>query len=237
MPGGNFIKQYRSEESLFLDRHPIENHLLNVIAKRVQRTIKKTSDIVPGEALIGDYPNQGLTRQSYRTALKNLKNWNFVTTRTTTKGTIARLVDTRIYDLNCEQPNHQTNPDLTINPEIPNHQPNHNLTTNKKKSIKNDKKEEKNKRGSFQPPSLLEVRDFFFENNFDSDPEEFRDHFVNCGWRLSSGRGAVMKDWRLTAKSWNRRDERFKANSVSIYRKKDAVSELLNPEMLKWAEE
>lgn len=63
----------------------------------------------PGEALIGDYRKYGMSRQEYRGALLRLKKRGFVTSRVTNKGTIAKLADSRIYDINIEgqQPSEQ----------------------------------------------------------------------------------------------------------------------------------
>jgi hypothetical protein len=56
--------------------------------------------------MLGDYENIGLTRQEYRTALKKTENLGIATFRATNEGTIGKLVDTSIYDINAdvEQP-------------------------------------------------------------------------------------------------------------------------------------
>jgi hypothetical protein len=74
-----------------------------------------------GEALIGDYEEFGMTRGQYRHALNQLVKWGFVTIKTTTKGTIARLTDSRLFDpLNIG--NNQQNNQLTaIEPPSINH--------------------------------------------------------------------------------------------------------------------
>lgn len=63
---------------------------------------------------------------------------------------------------------------------------------------------------AFAPPAREEVQGFFSERKFHSDPDAFWLHFENCGWRLSSGRGAKMKDWRLAAIQWEKRENDFK---------------------------
>jgi hypothetical protein len=50
-----------------------------------------------------------MTRQQYRTALAQLHKWKFATTRTTNKGTIARLTDTRLFDVLNVTSNQQDN--------------------------------------------------------------------------------------------------------------------------------
>ena len=106
-----FIKLIRSEktqELLFGDKNCFV--LLSVIAYRARRSSSfNVHKLQTGEALIGDFENYGLTRQQYRTALEKLKKWDFVTTRATNKGTIAKLLDSSIYDINPDSGNHHTN--------------------------------------------------------------------------------------------------------------------------------
>jgi len=135
-----FIKLNRSPETLELLDDPNAFVLLTVIALRARRTDEfNIHNLQSGEALIGDYKKYGLTRQQYRTAMKRLGQWRFAAFKPTTNGTVATLLDQRIYDINlaCEQPagNHQ----ITNDPPTANHRP----TTNK-----NEKKEKKEKKYS-----------------------------------------------------------------------------------------
>lgn len=65
----------------------------------------------------------------------------------------------------------------------------------------------------FVPPTLDQVKDYWREKNLNGDPEHFRDHFENCDWRLSGGRGKVMKKWRLAANNWSRNQAVFDPKS------------------------
>lgn len=56
----------------------------------------------------------------------------------------------------------------------------------------------------FEPPSIEDVKDYFLEKKRPDLAEEFWEHFENCDWRLSSGRGAKMKNWMLAANKWIR---------------------------------
>jgi hypothetical protein len=129
--GKSFVKLIRGRTvEDMLEHDPPAYHLVTVIALRANRTNKiNILGLNPGEALIGDYRRYGMTRQVYRGALRRLKKRGFVTTRATSKGTIAKLVDTRIYDINVED-------------EQPSEQPtsNHPATTNKNKEGKKGKK-------------------------------------------------------------------------------------------------
>lgn len=67
----------------------------------------------------------------------------------------------------------------------------------------------KDARARFTPPTQSDVKGYFVEKGLRSDPMEFWLHFENCDWRLSNGRGARMKDWRLAALSWEKRERQF----------------------------
>lgn len=55
----------------------------------------------------------------------------------------------------------------------------------------------------FVPPTLLEAKAYFAEKGRSSaEAQAFWEHFENCHWKLSSGRGALMKDWKLAANNW-----------------------------------
>jgi hypothetical protein len=56
----------------------------------------------------------------------------------------------------------------------------------------------------FIPPTIEDCLSFFTDEGHPDYAIEFWEHFENCDWRLSSGRGAKMKSWRLSAKKWIR---------------------------------
>jgi hypothetical protein len=66
-----------------------------------------------GEALIGDYSTMGMSEQEYRTVKKHLKKMGFITTKSTSKGTIAKLINTELFDPNFDFGNDQSNGLLT----------------------------------------------------------------------------------------------------------------------------
>lgn len=108
MPLSNFVMALRSDEAKFLDTHPVENHLLNVIARRARRTKCRLTGLDIGECFIG-HKGLGLTEQQYRTAKKNLKKWGLVEfkkgKRVTDAGTVAKLLNTSVYDINESEGN------------------------------------------------------------------------------------------------------------------------------------
>jgi len=113
--------------------------LLSIIAFRASRTGSTVYGLEPGEAFVGDYKNLKLTRSKYRTALKKLEKRGFITTRTTNRGTIAKLVDSEVYDINIEANNHQTDHQATTRRPSDDHQV---TTNNNDKNVKNEKKRE-----------------------------------------------------------------------------------------------
>jgi hypothetical protein len=104
----NFVMALRSDEAKFLDTHPVENHVLNVIARRARRTPCRLTMLDIGECFIG-HKGLGITEQQYRTAKKNLKKWGFVEfkkgKKATDTGTVAKLLNSTVYDINEEEGN------------------------------------------------------------------------------------------------------------------------------------
>lgn len=136
-----YVKFMRSEETVELLRKPKELSLLAQIALRAKRTTSfSRADLGPGEALIGDYGSCGLTEQEYRTAKRNLEKWGFITTRSTNRGTIAKLVNSTVFDINIQGGNDQPNGQATDNQRAVNGQ----ATTNK--NLKKDKKGKKERK-------------------------------------------------------------------------------------------
>ena len=79
------------------------------------------------------------------------------------------------------------------------------------KVLKEESTKEKGR--AFVPPTLDQVKDAFVNCNYSSDPMEFWAHYTNCGWKLSGGRGAMMKDWKLAAYNWEKREKQFNRNA------------------------
>lgn len=84
--------------------------LLTQIALRARRSDDfNLHNLQIGESFIGDYKRAGLTEQRYRTAKNNLAKWRFATFKATNRGTIAKLTDSRVYDINEDESNGQDN--------------------------------------------------------------------------------------------------------------------------------
>jgi len=103
-----FVKAMRSDEAAFLDTNPLANHVLNVIARRARRTPDPLNGLQIGECFVG-HKGLGLSEQQYRTVKKNLQKWGLVefkkAERVTDRGTVARLLDSKVYDINETEAN------------------------------------------------------------------------------------------------------------------------------------
>jgi len=98
-----FVKLQRSDKTEELLKDMNAFALATVIALRARRrNIFSIHNLKVGEALLGDYKNYGMTEREYRTAKLKLSTWGIASFRATNKGTIAKLADNSIYDINQE---------------------------------------------------------------------------------------------------------------------------------------
>jgi hypothetical protein len=104
----SFVKAMRNEQAAFLDTNPLANHVLNVVARRARRTPDPLNGLQVGECFVG-HKGLGLSEQQYRTVKKNLQKWGLVefkkAERVTDRGTVAKLLNSDIYDINEIDPN------------------------------------------------------------------------------------------------------------------------------------
>jgi hypothetical protein len=159
-----FFKAVRSPEVLeLIQLNPLAFTLLFIIAYRTWRTTDwNRHNLKIGEAFIGDHHECGMTEQNYRTAKIILSKAGFATFNPTNKGTIARLTDSRIFDVNLESPNGQLNRRLTDGQRTANGR----VTTNNK--LKNDKK------GENTPPTLTTTEKISRERELERIVEELK---------------------------------------------------------------
>lgn len=134
--------------------------LLFLIARRAKRTLDhpdKSLEI--GECYIGDYDTYGATEQIYKTDKALLKSTNQITTRATNRGTIAKLVDISLFDINEEKSTNKSTNELSDYQRATNEQ----LTTNN--NVKNEKNDNTYKKRTY----LLNIPS--------NDIEEFKSTF------------------------------------------------------------
>ena len=111
---------------------PLAFVLLTVIARRAKREADPILGLEVGECFLGDYRNYGMSEAQYRLRKIKLEKWGLVSTRTTNRGTIAKLVNKRVYDINEKTNSEPNNTQQTDRQQTDNRQ----TTTNKNSRIK-----------------------------------------------------------------------------------------------------
>lgn len=146
----SWFKAMRSADALELIRaNPNAFILAYVIAYRARYRGGFNADgLEQGEAMLGDFESCGMSEREYRTAKAQLAKWRFATFKTTNKGTLGRLIDTRLFDPLNISTDRQNDNQPTGQRQASDGQP----TTNKKvKKEENEKEGGKNTPRSFIP--------------------------------------------------------------------------------------
>jgi hypothetical protein len=98
-----FVKLQRTDVTKELLGDPIALHLLTVIALRARWSDEPSLDgLTFGQAAIGDHDVYGLTRAQERCARERLARWGLVRFDASRRGTIATLLDSRVFSL-CDE--------------------------------------------------------------------------------------------------------------------------------------
>lgn len=135
-----FVQAPRGEAGEMLIRRNYHAFiLLYFISQRARRTPDPINGLEIGEAMMGDFETYGMSKQNYRTAKAILEECNLVTLKPTPKGTIIKIIDTSIFDININESNEQTNTQLTHDQHTANTQLTPNKNVNKEKNDKNEK--------------------------------------------------------------------------------------------------
>ncbi len=199
-----FVKAMRSEEAAFLDTNPLANHVLNVIARRARRTPDALNGLQVGECFVG-HKGLGLSEQQYRTVKKNLQKWGLVefkkAERVTDRGTVAKLLNSDIYDINEEDPNGRPTEDQRKG--------NGRVTEGQRQTKnvimeegKNDKK--KTVRVRFIPPQQNDVFDYMIEKGVNrerasTESEKYFNFYETNGWMAGKN---PMRKWKSSVSGW-----------------------------------
>jgi hypothetical protein len=170
-----------------------------------------------GEAFLGDYRTMGMTQQEYRTAKAKLAKWGFATFRTTNRGTIGKLTDTRLFDVSPVSANEQNNNQATTRQQPSNNQ----LTTNNNDNNGIERiegSEGKTERAhSLRAPvrtpriipdvcevagefKRLGVTDYFVE------AQKFHSHYASIGWMKGK---SPITNWVPLVSLWVKREKEY----------------------------
>ena len=107
-----WLKMMRTPDILeLIESAPLAFALAAIIALRARFKpgFNPITGLNQGEAFLGDHEKYGMSLQQYRTAKKQLAKWGFATFTATSKGTTAKLTDTRLFDVLNMTANKQPN--------------------------------------------------------------------------------------------------------------------------------
>jgi hypothetical protein len=98
---GGFIKMMRTPDlEELVSANPLAFTLATMIALRARlRPEVSPLGLHQGEAFLGDFAKCGMSRQQYRTAMRQLSEWGFARFRATNRGTVGTLINTRLFDV------------------------------------------------------------------------------------------------------------------------------------------
>lgn len=194
--------------------------LAYIIASRARYSQASEDDfdldgLTIGEALLGDFKEYGMSEMQYRLAKQKLTEWHFATFRVTPKGTIGRLIDTRLFALLPPESNTRHNTRVTPGQ----HPRNTRVTTNKKVRREQGNKEKILKKkiapcadaprceGSlFKAPTLKEAETYAESLCLPVDvTDEWWHKQANQGWTVEqkfSGERQAMRDWQAALRAY-----------------------------------
>jgi len=94
-----WFKAMRTDEAIeLIAKNPLAYTLAAMIALRARwRAGFNRHGLDVGEAMLGDFEKCGMSEKQYRTAKKHLEDGGFAAFKRSNKGTIARLIDTRLF--------------------------------------------------------------------------------------------------------------------------------------------
>jgi len=147
--------------------------LLTQIAIRAQRTqLHNLKNLKVGEACLGDFKSLGMTRGQYRYALKYLEKTRFITYRTTSEGTIAKLINFEVFDPNIEDDDQQNDHPATFKRPSGNHPTTTTNNVKKENNAKNGKRPPNSSNGGMS----LGVRTIALDNSIKEKKQEAEEY-------------------------------------------------------------
>lgn len=203
---GGWFKAMRNRDADELIRfNPNAYMLARFIAARARYQDGFNADgLVLGEAMLGDYKSYGMSERQYRTAKQDLQKHGFATFRTTNKGTIGKLIDTRLFDpLNFQTTDKTTGERRTDDGQT---------TTNKKdKKVEEGEDNHTHTLAEAELPTWAEVK---AEADLRAVPEDsakrfFDHHQDNSLWLNQHGR---LINWKSKLVNWAVNDRQMKGN-------------------------
>lgn len=134
----------------------------------------------------------GLSEQQVRTAISHLQSTHEITTRATNRFTIITVVNWESWQIE----------EGKATKRATNKQPTSQPTSNQQATTSKDSK------NTTTIPTIYDVREYAKANNLIIDPDYFFKYYETAGW--VDNKGKPVKNWKLKALNWNRREEERK---------------------------
>lgn len=143
-------------------------------------------------------------QQVVRTILSHLEDDDFLTIKSTKRGSIVTICNYDTYQMRDEdhQPSSQPTPNQP--PTINQPTPNHFQEFKEDQEVQEVHQKENIKRKIFQKPSIEEVKAYCDERNNGIDAKTFVDFYEARGWMIGKNH---MKDWKAAVRTWENKRE------------------------------
>lgn len=79
------------------------------------------------------------------------------------------------------------------------------------KELEIEIEEEKPKRKRFTPPTIDEVKDYIWENQYKVDADKWYSYYEANGWKVGKN---SMKDWKASIRYWSTQDKKETTNKI-----------------------
>lgn len=143
----------------------------------------------------------GLTIKQIRNAFTKLEKTNEIIKKGANTHTLVTVVNYDKYQLEDKSKGKQDDNQKTNEGQTKGKQRATNNKVNKENKVNNNTLKE-NKKEKFVIPTVEEVELFCKENDLDIDSQYFIDYYNSNGWCVGRQK---MKDWKATARNWDRR--------------------------------
>ena len=131
----------------------------------------------------------GLSERQVRTALSHLQSTNEITIKATNKFSVITLVKWEFWQIEEGKATNRTTNKKSNERPTTDQQP---TTSKESKNINNT-------------PNIDMVREYCKENGLIIDPDYFFKYYETANWK--DNKGKPIKNWKLKALNWNRREE------------------------------
>lgn len=186
-----------------LEIRPTAFLLLTQIALRIKRSDgSMLNDLAIGEARVGDFGKYGVSEQVYRSDKRFLEKYHLATFKPTSRGTIVRLANTYIFDVNLEtSTDEETKKQRDDNGSL--------TTNNNDKNEKNVKKENAySTKLGFEETFIEEMKTKFPLVDVENQFERARD------WLASTGKN--YKDYKAFFRNWLRNAKPIRREAIIL---------------------